>query len=99
MEDKNSNEKNNIFKQMNSKYRKVKDSINKETGKKVFMVFNILSMIVFLIIIPILFTVMTTLLISAGGPISILAYRLTFYLTWVLLIILFMIRTFFLEYK
>ncbi len=87
------------FVKIHTKHRKVKDSINKETGKKVYIVFNVLTILLFLLVMPILFTVMTTLLVSAGGFITTLAYRITFYLIWLLLIILFSIRTFFSEYK
>ena len=102
MSEKESNSKNILkssFENFGKKYRNVKDSIDDKTGKIVFHIFNTLMIIVILVVMPILFTVMTTLLVSAGGPISALAYKITFYLVWLLFIILFLIRTFFKEYK
>ena len=87
--------KNNSYK----KYRNIKDSIDKKVGKIMFTIFNVSMMILFLLIMPILFTVMTTLLVSAGGPISLLTYKIVFYSLWILLVIIFSMRSFFKEYK
>ena len=81
------------------KYRNIKDSIDKKVGKIMFTIFNVSMMILFLLIMPILFTVMTTLLVSAGGPISLLTYKIVFYSLWILLVIIFFVRSFFKEYK
>lgn len=93
------NSTNELLNKVHSKYRGLKDSINKEVGKKVFTVLNILVITIFLLVIPIVFTVMTTLLVSAGGPISLLTYRITFYCVWILLILIFIARMFFAEYR
>lgn len=83
----------------NIKYRKVKDSINKDVGKKVFSILNILVITIFIFVIPIMFTTLTMFLVTAGGSISLLTYHIIFYLTWVILLILVIARIFFKEYK
>ena len=96
----------NIFKKtkiyLNEKNRKVKDSINKDIGKKTYQVLNILVITIFIVIIPILFTTLTMFLNTSNNPegvISLLTYHIIFYMTWVILLLLVMARSFFKEYK
>ncbi len=88
------------FKQnFNEKKRKIKDSINKDVGEKVYLVLNILVISIFIFVIPILFTTLTLFLETAGGPVSMLVYRIVFYSMWLILFALVLARSFFKEYK
>ncbi len=88
------------FKQnFNEKKRKIKDSINKDVGEKVYLVLNILVISIFIFVIPILFTTLTLFLETTGGPVSMLVYHIVFYSMWLILFALALARSFFKEYK
>lgn len=85
------------FKSLHQKYRSMKDGINTETGKLVERIFYYVVIITTFLLIPILFTTMSTLM--GAGTISSGAYYGIFYTVWVILFLSFFIWRFFREYK
>ncbi len=80
-----------------TKYRAMKDKIDTDKGKIVEKVFGIILLVTLFLFIPITFTLLSTLV--GLGKLPLIAYQVIFYLTWSILLISFIVWTFFREYK
>ncbi len=85
------------MKKLKEKYRAMKDSIDVNVGKVVEKVFFIIVVITTFVLIPILFTTLSTL--AGIGTITLTSYNIIFYVVWSILILSFLVWMFFREYK
>lgn len=82
---------------LNEKYRGFKDSIPTNIGKIAERVLFFIVAIGFLLFIPIVFALLSTLM--GAGTIAAAVYHGVFYTTWVVMIISLILWLFFKEYK
>lgn len=82
---------------LSQKYREFKDSIPTNTGKLAERILFFIVAIGFLLFIPIVFVLLSTLM--GAGTISVAAYQGVFYTTWVVLLISLALWLFFKEFK
>ncbi len=85
------------MKKLFKKYKDWKNSIDTSVGKKVEKIFSSIVIIITFLIIPIFFTLLSTL--AGSGTITFLFYNIVFYITLIMLIISLIIWVMFLEFK
>ncbi len=85
------------LKAIGQKYRSMKDGIDTDVGKIVERVFFYVVVITTFVLIPVLFTLLSTMM--GAGSISSGAYYGIFYTIWAVLFISFFVWRFFREYK
>ncbi len=87
----------NIRKKIYDNYRKLKDAIPTSIGKKIFNILKITLLVTITLLIPILFTTLSTLM--GAGTISSAAYYGVFYTIWAIFFLSLIALVFFAEYK
>ncbi len=82
--------------QAKKQYRNLKDKINPKTGSKIYSIVKISLIVDFFLLVPILFTILSTL--AGNGQISYTAYEIVQWVTLGVLIIELITLLFFKEY-
>lgn len=93
MKDKFNNYKSILYGQ----YRKVKDLVPNELGRKIYVILKYSILFITMLLIPILFTLFSTLM--GAGIVSSVVYYSIFYSIWSIFIVDLILLFFFLEYR